>query len=381
MSMEHKKIYITSLHMKHGGVEMMIASLANAFVERGAEVEILCTYHLGEPVYTLSPDVKIRYLTDVHPNREDFQQAIREKRLLSILHEGIYALKVLYLKKKTMKQALSEITEGTVVSTRNEHSVLLSKYGRPGVHKIAQLHHDHAFDQKLISDFQKHYENIDEFLILTPQNTKEIQDFIKDHNSHMKCLTVPNFVENLYHGPWPERKNQVIAVGRLAPEKGFDRLLAIWQQASTRLPGWTLKIIGEGQEMKTLREKARSLGIEDSVCFSGALPHEEVLREMASSKIYAMTSFTESFGLVLVEAQSCKLPVIAFDVRVGPRAILTEGKDGFLVKDGDLAEFCEKMIALAANEEVRSAFGENARENAKKFEKDRVMQLWEKILL
>ncbi len=380
MSMEHKKIYITSLHMKHGGVEMMIASLANAFAERGAEVEILCTYHLGEPVYSLSPDVKIRYLTDVHPNREDFRQAIREKKLFSVLREGIYALKVLFLKKKTMKQALSAITEGTIISTRNEHSVLLSKYGRPGVHKIAQLHHDHAFDRNLISDFQKHYENIDEFLMLTPQNTKEIQGFIKGHNSHMKCLTIPNFIENPYQGPWPERKNQVVAVGRLSPEKGFDRLLTIWQKSSMQLPGWTLKIIGEGKEMEPLKEKAKSLGIENSVCFSGALPHDEVLREMALSKIYAMTSFTESFGLVLVEAQTCKLPAVAFDVRVGPRAILTEGKNGFLVKDGDLAGFCEKLVALAANEEIRTAFGENAKENAKQYDKDHIMQLWEQIL-
>lgn len=88
MSMVHKKIYITSLHMKHGGVEMMIASLANAFAARGAEVEILCTYHLGEPVYSLSPDVKIRYLTDVHPNREEFRAAIKEKKLFSVLKEG-----------------------------------------------------------------------------------------------------------------------------------------------------------------------------------------------------------------------------------------------------------------------------------------------------
>ena len=101
---------------------------------------------------------------------------------------------------------------------------------------------------------------------------------------------------------------------------------------------------------------------------------------MALSKIYAMTSFTESFGLVLVEAQTCKLPAVAFDVRVGPRAILTEGKNGFLVKDGDLAGFCEKLVALAANEEIRTAFGENAKENAKQYDKDHIMQLWEQIL-
>lgn len=380
MSMVHKKIYITSLHMKHGGVEMMIASLANAFAARGAEVEILCTYHLGEPVYSLSPDVKIRYLTDVHPNREEFRAAIKEKKLFSVLKEGFYALKVLRLKKKTMKQALSEISDGTIISTRNEHSVLLSKYGRSGVHKIAQLHHDHAFDPKLISDFQKHYENIDEFLILTPQNTQEIQEFMKGHNQHTKCITVPNFLEKLYDGPWPERRNQVIAVGRLAPEKGFDRLLDIWKSVHMQLTDWTLKIIGEGQEREKLEQKIKDLDIGDSVCLPGELPHEKVLEEMASSKVYAMTSYTESFGLVLVEAQSCGLPVVAFDVRVGPRAIITDDVDGYLVKDGDLEEFGQKMMSIASKEDVWNALSKNTRENADKYDVEQVMKLWEKIL-
>ena len=77
-----KKVYITSLHMMHGGVEMAITLLANALVKRNYNVEILCIYNLGEPVYKMDERVKITYLTNVHPNREELKKAIVEHNVL-----------------------------------------------------------------------------------------------------------------------------------------------------------------------------------------------------------------------------------------------------------------------------------------------------------
>ena len=73
-----KKVYITSLHMMHGGVEMAITLLANALVEQGYAVEVLCIYNLGNPVYHLDERVKITYLTNVHPNKEEFKDAVSD---------------------------------------------------------------------------------------------------------------------------------------------------------------------------------------------------------------------------------------------------------------------------------------------------------------
>ena len=124
-----KKVYITSLHLQHGGVEMAITLLANALVKRGYEVEILCTYNLGTPVYKLDARVNVLYLTNVHPNKEEFYNAIKNKHIVEIVRQGFYAIKVLWLKKNTMRKMFKKIKAGSIVSTRNEHSVLLSKYG------------------------------------------------------------------------------------------------------------------------------------------------------------------------------------------------------------------------------------------------------------
>lgn len=367
-------IYITALHMLHGGVEKVIASLANAFTERGYQVTILCSYRLGDPVYRLDEGVEVVYLTDRHPNREEFRKALSSKNPAAILREAAYAVSTLTAKKKTMIQAIRGISSGIIISTRNEHSVLLSKYGGRGVIKIAQLHHDHMFNRKLIRDFRFHYSNIDRFVLLTPRLCREVKEFMAPYNHHTQCITIENFFDPDTVGTG-ERTRQVVSVGRLHREKGFDRLLETWAKAQKS--GWTLKIIGGGSEMDRLKEQAAGLEISDSVIFTGMLPYRDVLDEMHRSQIYAMTSHTECFPLVLLEAMVNGLPVAALDVRVGPEAIICDGKDGFLVREKDLDGFAEKLSLLMADDGLRQKMGENAAVDVQRFSRDRIVGKWE----
>lgn len=379
--MEHSsRIYITSLHMKHGGVEMAIASLASALAEKGFTVEILCTYRLGEPAYPIHPAVKLTYLTEDTPNREQFRDAVRRRNPLRIFREGFRALGILRRKKQTMKRALRSIQEGTVISTRNEHSLLLSRYGAPGVKKIAQLHNDHGFDARLIRDFQHGYGNIDYFVLLTEQTRHEVAGFLKGHNSKTVCLTIPNFIAPPPPDLPAEKSKQIIAAGRLHPDKDFSSLLRIWSMVSPKHPDWTLKIAGEGALAHPLKEQARDLGIADQVLLTGALPHDQLLREMARSACYALTSVAESFGLVLVEAMSCGTPPVAFDVRVGPRAIIENGKDGFLIPNRDETRFADSLLRLMCEPEKTGITPEACRQKASRYYRENVMKQWEGLL-
>jgi len=230
-----KNIYITALHLLHGGVEMAIASLANALAKRDYNVTLLCTYNLGSPAYYIDPKVNIEYLTDVKPNREAFKNAIRQKNIFAAVKEGFYALKVLRLKKKVLINSFKNISDGVIISTRNEDSVLLSKYGNNNVLKIAQLHHDHCFDKKLINDFKNHYGNIDIFTLLTETLTAEVTEIMKK-NLHTKCITLPNFLpeNDIFEEKEVVLENQAVAVGRLHPVKGFLRLIEIWGEISKK---------------------------------------------------------------------------------------------------------------------------------------------------
>ncbi|WP_461811869.1 glycosyltransferase [Faecalimonas sp.] len=374
----NKKIYITSLHLKHGGIEMAITLLANALVKRGYEVEILNTYHLDEPAYELDSRVTITYLTNVYPNRQEIKEAFKKRKILAMIKEGIYAIKVLYLKKKTMKEKIKSIREGTIIATRNDHAVLLSRYGNEGVKKIAQLHHDHQFEKRILKDFRKKYFNIDIFVVLTELLKKEIEEIMLN-NHHTKVMVIPNFLPLNEKNIEKKREKQIVAVGRLNEVKGFLRLLEIWKNVSADEP-IILKIIGDGEQRESIQNKIGELQLENKVILTGAMGHDKVLEEMEKSLVYAMTSYTEAFPYVLLEAMNAGLPIVAYDVRVGPRAIVSDGKDGYLIQDNNESEYVQKMKNLISDNELWGRMSANARKTVQKFSENEVIKLWMDIL-
>ncbi|MBQ9965038.1 MAG: glycosyltransferase family 4 protein [Clostridia bacterium] len=372
-----KHVYITALHLAHGGVEMAISLMSNAFVKKGYDVTILALYNLGQPAYAISPEVKIEYLTDVQPNREAFARAVKSKNPVKILKEGLYAVRVLRLKKTALVRRIKQITDGIIVSTRNEHSVLVSRYGQKHVLKIAQLHHDHCFDKRLLADVKKRYDNITYFTLLTDVLTQEMQQLLSDAGKHTRCVTMENFLDaDARSVELANKEKYVVAVGRLHPVKGFDRLLRVWKDTAAAHPDWTLRIVGGGEEEQALAALANELGVQDRVEFTGALAHDEVLVQMTNASVYAMTSYSEGFPFVLIEAMSCGLPVVAFDVRVGPRAIIRDGVDGVLVKDHDEAAFCKALSTLMDNEEQRVQYSQKALERAEDFSEEKIVSKW-----
>lgn len=376
-----KEIYITALHLAHGGVEMAISLMSNAFIKKGYSVTILSLYQLGEPAYPISPRVKIEYLTDVKPNKKEFKAAVKSKNPFRILKEGFYAVKVLRLKKTALVKRIKEISEGIIISTRNEHSVLLSKFGKDSVLKIAQLHHDHCFEKKLLADIQKRYKRIDTFTLLTDQLTAEVEKLLEGTGSRTRCVTMENFLEECeFPIDFEKKEKTVVAVGRLHPVKGFDRLLEIWKESVKDHPDWKLVIIGDGDEKQKLLDLADRLGIRDSVVFTGALNHDEVMERMQKSSVYAMTSHSEGFPFVLIEAMACGLPPVAFDVRVGPRAIIQDGLSGRLIEDGETASYVKALNEWMDRDDLRTELSKNAVLRAKDFSEETILQKWLAVL-
>ncbi len=373
-------VVITSLHLMHGGIEKAITTLANMLDESGYKVEIFCTYNLGNPVYALNANVKIRYLTDKKPNKDELFNALKSKNPIKIIKETIAAAKILHQKKKTMKQALKAVESGTIISTRHENSKILSKHGSAEVKKIAQLHVDHGFDKKLFADFRTKYSNIDYFVLLTEQSVQEVKKAVGSYNKHTNIVAIPNIVDGPYELPSQKRIKQVISVGRLHRDKDFDSLLEIWSIVATDYPEWKLKIIGGGPLKTSLIEKAKKLGIMQNVIFSGELPHEEVVLELSKSRCYALTSLYESFGIALVESMVCGTPAVAFDVRVGPAYIIADEVDGYLIQNRDKHAFAKRLKELIEDPVLSERMGEKAIVSAARFFAPKVMVEWEKIL-
>ena len=92
-----------------------------------------------------------------------------------------------------------------------------------------------------------------------------------------------------------------------------------------------------------------------------------------------MTSLYEPFGLVLPEAMSCGLPVVAFDCPYGPADIITDGENGFLIEGRDINAYADKVCLLIENTELRQKMGQNAILSTRYYEKTNIMPQWESL--
>ncbi|OQP32613.1 MULTISPECIES: glycosyltransferase [Pantoea] len=170
------------------------------------------------------------------------------------------------------------------------------------------------------------------------------------------------------------RSRQALAVGRLDHQKGFDLLLDIWRDFVQTHPEWTLAIAGDGELRQQLEDQAAALGITGSVNFVGRVSNiNDYYRD---SDMALMTSRYEGLPLVLLEAKSWSLPVVAYDCPTGPQEIINQGEDGFLVPMNDKTTFLARMDQLASDDALFYAMSQNTKTTALKFDGKQIKQSW-----
>lgn len=173
-----------------------------------------------------------------------------------------------------------------------------------------------------------------------------------------------------------ERSGIVLAAGRLTPEKGFDLLLESWAMLEKKYPRWELVIVGEGEQRKALERRIHDAELM-RVRLAGTVSDMEACYREAA--FFVLSSRDEGFGMVLIEAMHFSCPVVSYACRTGPREIITDGGDGFLVEPGDVTGFAEKMELLMKDGELRGRMGERAAESVKRFEPEGILDRWERV--
>jgi glycosyltransferase involved in cell wall biosynthesis len=173
---------------------------------------------------------------------------------------------------------------------------------------------------------------------------------------------------------------QVIAAGRLAPVKNFDALIEIWAQVVQHEPTWTLSIYGQGEPdyVAYLQAKIQELNLENQVFICQAVPNLQ--ETMQAYSMYLMTSHTECFPMVLLEALSVGLPCISYACPTGPAHIINPDQDGYLVSNQNQEAFVEKVLFLIRNAEIRTQMGAQAKQNVLRFAPEKVMNRWSALL-
>ena len=369
-----KKVTILALHLGYGGIERAITDLANGLVLNYG-VEIVSTYKVyDKPVNRLDRRVKVKYLTELKPNKREFRSALKKFKLISAFKEGIKSIKILRLKKDLMINFIKNCDSDVIISTRDIHNKWLGEYARDGVLKIGWEHNHHHGNEKYVRRIIESCKNLDYFVLVS----KDLANFYKG-KVNPKCVYIPNLVSKADITSDLKSLN-LVSVGRLSKEKGFVDLVDVFALIHMVYPDWKLNIIGDGEEKDKILSKIHKYGLDDSVIMHGFLDKDEVGKVLAKSSIYLMSSFTESFGIVLLEAFSYGVPCVAFDSAEGANEIISNNWDGYLIKDRDIDEMAKRVCNLIGNYNRRFIMGQNAIKKANKYSLEGVREKWIKII-
>jgi glycosyltransferase involved in cell wall biosynthesis len=192
-----------------------------------------------------------------------------------------------------------------------------------------------------------------------------------------KSIVIPNPLPFTVNNKAALVNKKAMAVCMNPYVKGLDRLVLIWSKIIKNHPDWELDVYGNWESNDVFQKMVSDLNISRSVNFLP--PTTDIQNSYNQSSLFLMTSRTEAFGMVLIEAMSSGVPCIAYDCPTGPRTIIDEGINGFLIEDDNLDSFVQKTELLIEDENLRILMGKNAKNSVSKYDLDSVMMQWKSL--
>ncbi|WP_445957808.1 glycosyltransferase family 4 protein [Yeosuana sp.] len=361
--MAHKILYITNGISGSGGLERVLSIKASYLAENfGYEVHIITLNQSRAPLfYNFSNKIEYHDLRVdgnifeyYHTYRKGIKAKIKQIQpdIISVCDDGLKG----FFTPSIIGKPCPMVYERHASKNIFKNSDQLSIYQNLKFKILNSLMHIGA-------------RKYDRFVVLTHDNLTEW------HLNNL--IVIPNPL-SFYPKKMAVLENKkVISVGNHGFQKGYDRLILIWKNIIKKHPDWQLVVYGKIDKEKKHIKLAEKLGISDNVFFFE--PVKNIQDKYNEASIYAMSSRSEGFGMVLIEAMAYGLTCISFDCPCGPKDIITEAKDGFLVNNGDINKFAEKLNILIENKELRLQMGTKARRKAKNYLPETIIPLWDNL--
>lgn len=362
-------LYITDALAVWGGIERVLRDKMNYLVEHyGYDVHIVTTDQGDHPIpYPLDNRVKVHDLDIRYHHQYRFRGI---SRFIAYVRLNI-------LFQNRLKNAISSIKPDVIVCIRIEmiNTILKAKGNTPLIcesHSLcyAYKYENTSFWNRLrLKNALSNVKKADCVVALTEGDAN-------DWRNYNKIVVIPNIVNLNKSGKYSDLKSKsVIYVGRFSEQKDVWSLLKIWEIVHKRFSDWKLHVYGEGE----LKENFVRIAEKVNIGIEVFPPTSEIFEKYINSSILIMTSLYEPFGLVLPEAMSCGLPVIAFNCPYGPADIITNDEDGFLIENRDVMAFANKIIYLIDNYPKRVEMGRKGIQSSQRFHSDNIMYKWHSL--
>jgi len=345
---------VHNIHLGGGG-ERVTINLANTFKETGADIKIVSLSPASlKNIYATNKGIEIDYLGI------DFSKG-------SNLINKIKSIFKVYAYFNTYK---SEII---ILGIGNYPSLLLSFLPKwKNIKTIGCQHLAYDGIKNLWAVLRKLLFRRLNFIVCLTKS-----DLPKYKKINENSIVIPNSIGYFSEQTASLTNKQILFIGRMVPEKGYDILLKVVKKVSKIHDDWTFRIIGEGPLRNNILHKIDLSGLKSKISWISS--SDIIMEEFINSSIYLMTSRTEGLPMVLLEAQSCGLPIVSFDCRTGPSDIVVDNENGFLIDCFDVEKMVQKISLLCVDYNLRLRFGMDAIENVKKFSPEIINSKWNKL--
>lgn len=342
---------------RKAGTERAVSSLCNGlmkFFPNRYEITIISIFSTKNQVsfFELNEEIKLRHL-EKNPDFKFWNKAFFYRNLI-----------------KTLRKINSENSFDVLIGTTYVHNILLPFVVKNTQTKTIGCEHEvYGYPPKLFQVVRKFvYPKLNSIIVL---NKTEQQHFCFLKNT---CI-IPNSLPFEADKTSSLTEKRILAAGRLTHQKGFDILIDIYEKIYPKAPEWELNIFGDGEDLEMLKVKIKAKGLEKHIKLCGSV--KNISENYQKSSIFVLSSRWESFGLVLIEAMNHGLPAVSFDCD-GPKNIIKENQNGFLIPRFDKELFSKKLLLLINDFEKRQEMGKEAQISSTKYEEKNIMPLWNK---
>lgn len=364
-----------------GGIVRSVLLLAGQLA-KDREVEVVSVIRARRrPVVPFPPGVRVTVLDDRYrappAGPRGWARSILRRFKGRLLHPADnYTPRTDLWSDLALVRYLRRAGFGVLVVTRPSFAFLGAEIARPGVAVIAQEHLNlESRRPAMRPDIRRTYGRLDAVAVLTDTDRRAYEDAL---GGATRVVCIPNGVPPPEGPPSDLSSTVAIAAGRLTRQKGFDLLASAYAQVARETEEWTLKICGAGP----LRDQLVALIADSDAADRVELPRHvpAMLAEMERASMFVLSSRWEGFPLVLIEAMSKGLPIVAFDCPTGPAELVEHGVTGLLVPPEDVDGLAAAMLELIRDEEKRRRFGAAALERAEDYMLERIGKEWDALL-
>lgn len=363
-------LYVTDALAVWGGIERVLSDKMNYLVrEYGYDVYVVTADQGGHPIpFPLDERINVKDMNIRFHQQYHYHGFKRILKYWELEH----------LFRNRLESYINDVRPDVISCIRDGYaSVVLSmKKHAPVIFESHAMYRDVVFENstflhRIVTVLKRRkLRKLNQLVALTQGDA----DDWKRVCQHV-CV-IPNVVHLNETGNYSLCKNKiVIFAGRFDIQKDFGTLLKVWALVHQRYPDWVLNVYGNGQLRpnfeKLVAEQNQNVNIHPAI--------HDIMDKYRESSMLLMSSLYEPFGLVLVEAMSCGLPVVAFNCPYGPADIINDGIDGFLVEDRNIEAFADRVCQLMADEDLRLQMGRAAVLSAQRYKSETIMPKWRKM--